>query len=209
MATTRERILQTLLEHPRSTIKDLAESVSINAISVRHHLSSLQADNLVVSEEERHGVGRPRLVYSLTKKGSEVFPSNYLDLTDRLLNELHETMPKEAMENLFVSMADRVIDELRPELDTLTNERDRVQYLEDKLSNSGHSIQWAEDEDGNYVIEVSNCPYLHISKSHPIVCVYDEHIFEQVLGMKTEKSRSICQGDRVCCYLARSNKRRN
>jgi predicted ArsR family transcriptional regulator len=206
MATTRERILQKLLDHPRSTIKDLAEAVSINAISVRHHLASLQADNLVVSEEERHGVGRPRLVYSLTKKGSEVFPSNYLDLTDRLLNQLTETLPEKEMENLFVNMADHMIDELRPELATLKDERERVQYLEDKLANTGHSIQWEEDEDGNYVIEVSNCPYLHISKSHPIVCVYDERIFEQVLGMKTEKTSSICQGDRVCCYLAKSNR---
>jgi len=69
MKSTRERILQSLLSHPNSTINDLAEAVGISPISVRHHLTSLQAENLVAAEEERHGVGRPRLVYILTEKG--------------------------------------------------------------------------------------------------------------------------------------------
>ena len=203
MATTRERILQTLLDNPRSTIKALAEAVSINAISVRHHLASLQADGLVDSDEERHGVGRPRLVYSLTKKGTEIFPSNYLELTDRLLVELNETMAPDQLETVFTRMADRQIDELRPELLTLTTPQDRIKYLVEKMEEGGHSIQWEETEDGNFLIEVANCPYLHISKAHPVVCAYDEHLFKEILGLETEKVSSICNGDRVCCYLAK------
>jgi DeoR family transcriptional regulator, suf operon transcriptional repressor len=63
MNSTRDRILQTLLNRPRSSINELAQAVDINAISVRHHLTNMQADGLVAAEEERHGVGRPRLVY--------------------------------------------------------------------------------------------------------------------------------------------------
>ncbi len=37
MKSTRDRILQTLVSQPRSTITDLALAVDINAISVRHH----------------------------------------------------------------------------------------------------------------------------------------------------------------------------
>ena len=80
MKSTREKILRTLLAFPGSTINDLAEAVGINGISIRHHLTSLEADDLVVSSEERHGVGRPRLVYSLTDAGIEEFPSSYLRL---------------------------------------------------------------------------------------------------------------------------------
>lgn len=206
MATTREKILQTLLDNPRSTIKALAEAVSINAISVRHHLASLQADALVTSEEERHGVGRPRLVYSLTKKGTEIFPSNYLELTDRLLLELNETMEPGQLENVFTRMADRQINELRPDFDGLKTPRERVEYLAERLEEGGHSINWSEVDDGNFRLEIANCPYLHISKAHPVVCAYDEHLFKEVLNMETEKISSICEGDRVCCYLAKPKK---
>ena len=203
MATTREKILQTLLDNPRSTIKALAEAVSINAISVRHHLASLQADGLVTSEEERHGVGRPRLVYSLTKKGTEIFPSNYLELTDRLLLELNETMQPEELTGVFVRMADRQINELKPDLSKLRTPRERVEYLVERLEEGGHSISWQETEEGEFRLEIANCPYLHISQAHPVVCAYDEHLFQEVLNMDTVKISSICEGDRVCCYLAK------
>ena len=206
MATTREKILQTLLDTPRSTIKTLADAVSINAISVRHHLASLQADGLVTSEEERHGVGRPRLVYSLTKKGTEIFPSNYLELTDRLLLELNETMGAGELEHIFTRMADRQINELRADLKSLKTPAERIEYLTDRMEEGGHSISWQEAENGSYRLEVANCPYLHISKAHPVVCAYDEHLFKEVLDMEIEKVSSICNGDRVCCYLAKPKK---
>ena len=83
MSGTREKVLRTLLTHPRSTINELAEAVGISPISVRHHITSLQAENLVASEDEIHGVGRPRQVFSLTEAGVEQFPTRYIRLTMR------------------------------------------------------------------------------------------------------------------------------
>ncbi|MCK4488834.1 MAG: winged helix-turn-helix transcriptional regulator, partial [Anaerolineales bacterium] len=85
---TRNGVLRTLLLHQRRTVNELAEAVDINPISVRHHVTKLEADGLIQSEEERHGVGRPRLVYSLTNKGMEQFPQRYLQLSLRLLQQL-------------------------------------------------------------------------------------------------------------------------
>jgi predicted ArsR family transcriptional regulator len=53
--STRQKVLQTLLKKHRCSIVELADAVEINPISVRHHISKLQADGLVASEEERHG----------------------------------------------------------------------------------------------------------------------------------------------------------
>ncbi|MGC8856390.1 MAG: helix-turn-helix transcriptional regulator, partial [Anaerolineae bacterium] len=89
--STRDRILQTLLRRPKMTINELAEAVGINPISVRHHLTNLQMEGLITAEEERHGVGRPRLVYSLTEEGLERFPTRYLRLTTRLLAQMKES----------------------------------------------------------------------------------------------------------------------
>ena len=88
MKSTKDKILQTLLRKPKITINALAEAVGINAISVRHHLTNLQMEGLIAADEERHGVGRPRLVYSLTEDGMERFPTKYLRLTTRLLAQM-------------------------------------------------------------------------------------------------------------------------
>ncbi len=97
MKSTRERILHTLLVHPTATISDLAEAVEINTISVRHHLTNLQAEGLIQASEERHGVGRPRLVYSLTDSGQEKFPTRYMSLANRLLEQLKETLTQQQL----------------------------------------------------------------------------------------------------------------
>jgi len=51
MKSTSERILLNLLNRPRSSINEMAGVVGINAISVRHHLTSLEAEDLVSSDE--------------------------------------------------------------------------------------------------------------------------------------------------------------
>jgi len=76
--------------------------VDINPISVRHHINRLEADGLVTSEEERHGVGRPRRLYFLTEKGRERFPTRYIRLTMRLLEQLKEAMPQPMIAKLFL-----------------------------------------------------------------------------------------------------------
>ena len=57
MKSTREIILNTLLTQDEATISELADMLGINGISVRHHLINLQNEGLIVSEEQRHGVG--------------------------------------------------------------------------------------------------------------------------------------------------------
>src|SRR5262245_65485027 len=92
MKSTKDKILQTLLRHPKITINEIAEAVGINAISVRHHLSNLEKEGLIAAEEERHGVGRPRLMYLLTEDGMERFPTKYHRLTTRLMAQMKEKM---------------------------------------------------------------------------------------------------------------------
>jgi predicted ArsR family transcriptional regulator len=111
MKSTRDRILQTLLRQPGRTIAELAEAVGINPISVRHHLSNLQVEGLVSFEEQRHGVGRPRLVYMLTEAGMEKFPTRYLRLTTRLLAQMKESMPGPVVTKLFSQVAEGLADE--------------------------------------------------------------------------------------------------
>ena len=109
--STRQRVLKNLLTQEHCTINELGELVEINPISVRHHITRLEAEGLVDSNEERHGVGRPRRVYFLTESGRELFPTRYLRLTLRLLEQLKETVPLQMVDKLFVQMAqDLIID---------------------------------------------------------------------------------------------------
>jgi DeoR family transcriptional regulator, suf operon transcriptional repressor len=199
MKSTRERILQTLLNHPRSTITDLAEAVGINAISVRHHLTSLEADALVTADEERHGVGRPRLVYFLTEKGLERFPTKYLRLTTRLLSEMKETLSPQVVKSLFTHMASDMANGYAGQAQDLPIEArlDLVQHL---LTEEGFTVEWLKVGD-QYLINEITCPYYHVGQSHPEVCTVDQTLISSILQVPAEKIRCVLRGDAHCTYM--------
>lgn len=201
MVTTRDLVLKTLLTRQRCTINELAEAVGINPISVRHHVTKLEASRLVTSEEERHGVGRPRRLYFLTEKGMEQFPTRYLKLTIRLLAQLKETLPQRMVNELFSQVADDLMEEYSTELDLedlpLEEKLDIVKKL---LRDEGFTMEWEQKEDGYHIRETS-CPYYHVGQTHPEICAVDQTLISNVLSVPVEKVKCILNGDSFCTYI--------
>ena len=199
MKSTRDRILQTLLKKPGSTINNLAEAVGINPISVRHHLTNLQVEGLVSAEEERHGVGRPRLIYSLTEHGMEQFPTRYLRLTSRLLDQLKSSLPQPMVSKLFAEMATSLADDYAQQMQGLSME-ERLELISDLLAEEGFTVEWEKTE-GQYHIHEITCPYLQIGQSHPEVCTVDQILISKMLAVPAEKVQCILDGSSHCTYV--------
>jgi DeoR family suf operon transcriptional repressor len=197
--STRERVLQTLLRNHQCTINELAEAVDINPISVRHHIARLEAEGLVDSEEERHGVGRPRRLYFLTEEGMEHFPTRYMRLTIRLLEQLKETLPEPMVNKLFAQMAQDLAEEHRSELEGLPMEQ-RLDMVKEVLAGEGFTVDWERQGDEYHIREV-NCPYYHIGQNHPEVCSVDQTIISTVLSVPAEKIKCMLNGDTHCTYV--------
>ena len=205
MKSTRERILQTLLNNPKSTINELAETVGINAISVRHHLNSMLAEGLVTLEEERHGVGRPRLIYSLTDRGLERFPTRYFQLTNRLLDQLESALPAAEIEKLFASMAREMAEEHARQTKNLSIE-EKLNFLKKLLADEGFIVEWEKIGD-NYHIREITCPYFQVGQEHPQVCLVDQTLISTVLSIPTQKISCVLQGDHLCTYVVPVDKK--
>jgi predicted ArsR family transcriptional regulator len=199
--STRDRVLQTLLRKHRCTINELAEVVEINPISVRHHITRLQAEGLVSSEEERHGVGRPRQVFFLTEAGLERFPTRYMRLAIRLLEQLKEHMPPQMVNQLFSEMAADLVQEYASAARSqgLSTEK-RLEMVQTLLKDEGFDIEW-EQIGNNYHIREVSCPYLHVGQNHPEVCHIDQTLISTVLDLPAEKIRCVLDGDNYCTYV--------
>ena len=199
--STRERVLYILLKQNRCTINDLAIAVDINPISVRHHITKLEAKGLVDSEEERHGVGRPRRVYFLTEEGREKFPTRYMQLTTRLLQQIKVNMPERMVDELFSDMAKDLAQEYAhsANLDDLPME-ERLDFVKDILAREGFDIEWEREGDRYHIREVS-CPYFHIGQDHPEVCRVDQTIISSVLNVPAKKIKCVLNGDSHCTYV--------
>jgi predicted ArsR family transcriptional regulator len=199
MKSTRDRILQTILHQPRRTINELAEAVGINPISVRHHLTNLQVEGLVAAEEERHGVGRPRLVYFLTEDGMEKFPTRYLRLTTRLLTQMKETMPAPVVSKLFSQIADDMASDYTDQVQGLGME-ERLDFVKTLLAEEGFTVEW-EKKGEQYQIHEISCPYYQIGINHPEVCTVDQALISKMLALPAEKVQCILNGGAHCTYV--------
>ena len=199
MKSTKDKILQTLLRRPKITINELAEAVEINPISVRHHLTNLQMEGLIEAEEVRHGVGRPRLVYSLTQDGMERFPTKYLRLTTRLLAQMKETMPAPVVANLFNQIAEDLVSEYASQIQGLGME-ERLELVKELLAQEGFTVEW-EKKDGGYQIHEISCPYYQIGVAHPEVCTVDQTLISKMLALPANKVQCILDGGSHCTYV--------
>lgn len=196
---TREKVMQTLLAKQSCTINELADAVDINPISVRHHISRLEAEGLVTSSEEKHGVGRPRRLYYLTDKGREHFPTRYLRLTLRLLRQLKETLPTQIVNKLFAQMAQDLAAEYESELKNLSLS-ERLDLIKKLLTNEGFTVDWERQGDMIHIRE-SNCPYYHIGQDHPEICSVDQTLITTVLSIPAEKVKCMLHGDAQCTFI--------
>lgn len=207
MKSTRDKILQTLLQKPRSTINTLAEAVGINPISVRHHLTNLQMEGLVEGQEERHGVGRPRLVYLLTTEGMERFPTRYMQLTTRLLSQMKDTMPEPVVTKLFNQIAEDLANQYSKDMQGLSME-ERLDFVKDMLAREGFTVEW-EKKDGQYQIHEISCPYYQIGVAHPEVCTVDQTLISKMLALPANKVQCILDGGAHCTYVIQKADNKN
>jgi predicted ArsR family transcriptional regulator len=201
MSSTRDKILETILNNQRVTIVELADSVGINPISVRHHIVKLEADGLVSSEDERHGVGLPRRYYFLSEDGMESFPTCYLTLTCRLLEKIKTTLPEDTVNALFTQLGNEMAHKAIAEIDLggLTME-ERLDLLAGCLEDEGFNVTWERKDDQYHIRELS-CPYYQVGMNHPEVCSVDKAMISNFLDVPATRVNCILDGDTHCTYV--------
>lgn len=203
MKNTREKILRSLLTYPGSSIKDLANAVGINDISIRHHLKTLEAEGFVSPAEERHGVGRPHLVYTLTEKGVEQFPTRYLRLTHRLLSELKKRFTKEELIQIFQNIGK----EIAEKFESITKEtplEERINFVVNILKIEGFVVEWQKHNEHYRIISLS-CPYYQIGIDHPEICKIDQSLISSFFKEPLQVTSCIADGDNCCTYEIYTN----
>jgi DeoR family suf operon transcriptional repressor len=197
---TRKSIISLLKTRNQATVAELADAVELSPIAVRHHLSALQAEGLIVAQEVRHGIGRPYHVYRLTQAGHELFPQKYVRLTGRLLEELKATLAPQAIEQLFTHMASGLAAEVSARVASLPLEH-KLAALVEALGEEGFVARWEREKSGaGYRLTEVSCPYLHIGQSHPEVCQFDMQLVTSVLNAHIERTTCMINGDAHCTF---------
>ena len=206
MHGVRKQILELLKEYDGATVAELAESLEMAPVSVRHHLDILQGDNLIcVDRLERKGnVGRPQQVYALTPDADEHFPDNFAALAAGLVRQLKNVLTPDQVESAFEALAHEFARSAwRPgDLAQMPTEK-RLERVAEFLNERGYLARWEEDADnpdGGFLLRKCNCPYASVSSEHNELCLMDQALINELMNQPCERIQSMARDAHCCTY---------
>ncbi len=211
MENTRQTLLGILRKRKQATVDELTRELGLAPATVRRHLDILMRDNYVTAAQKRRDIGRPHYVFSLTDQGDDLFPRNYIRLTNRIIAELVSLGPEETKGKggvdlagvIFEKMAEHVAQTYAGRISGTTL-KERAQEVISLLASEGMFFELRKAKEG-YLLLGQGCPCPRIADTHSEVCVHDQRLLARLLDAEVQPA-GVSQGkdERSCCaYLVK------
>lgn len=198
---TPDRILTYLKMNGEQSASALAKHFGITNEGVRLQLLKLEEEGLIESESSVRGVGRPVLLYRLTRKGSEKFPDNHAALTAQLIHSIRNVLGEEALRKIMDHKQDNDYFRYEAQLEGAQDLEERLDKFTSLRNSEGYMAEWARDEEGYIFIE-NNCPICTAAASCDGFCRSEIQNIRKLLGadIRVERADHTARGDRRCVY---------
>src|SRR3990170_2667617 len=109
-------MLDLLRRHKQATVEELTRALGLAPATIRRHLDILMRDDHVSVNQVRRDTGRPHYVFFLTEAGEDLFPKNYVRLTNRLIEEIVSLEPSDTKGKSGVELANLVFEKMAERL---------------------------------------------------------------------------------------------
>jgi DeoR family transcriptional regulator, suf operon transcriptional repressor len=207
--TTRDQVLRLVRGHKQVTVARVAETLGLSQHAVRRHLDGLRADGFVDAGLERHGVGRPSLVYFATERGADAGGKGYFQLMSRLFRRLDKMgeaevsggSGRDVLQRAFAGLAFEVAEDHRVEVQGLTLNQ-RVVEASEALKREGIVDGWQKHGEEFRLVN-GECPYLRLAEMTDAPCRSDRHSIELLVRAPVDQLRRIVDGEPICEYIVR------
>ena len=206
MQETRQQILEILKNRQEATVGDIVNDLcdkrdkSITAVTVRHHLTILEREELIESPQLRHKniPGRPQHIYRLTQKASAHLPNNYQQLALLTIEKIRASLPDAQVNVILEGVADMMAGHACIDSDLPLPRR--LEKVTCYLNDHGYEA-YVEAASNGFMLFTRNCPYHHISHRDPALCQMDMRLIASMLGVVPRMMAKIAGGDEACSYF--------
>jgi predicted ArsR family transcriptional regulator len=200
-ASTRNRVVRSILEHGPSTAAALAARLGLTPAAIRRHLDVLLAHAHVEAREQRvygaRGRGRPARVFALTDAGRAIFYTAYDDLAVQALEFIRAEAGPDAVTRFAEARIAAVEERYRRRLAVSGPEVTPAEALADALSDDGYAASTLPSAAGEQLCQ-HHCPVAHVAEQFPQLCEVETRAFSRVLGVHVQRLATIAHGDGVC-----------
>jgi DeoR family transcriptional regulator, suf operon transcriptional repressor len=203
MPETRRQILTLLKQRGSARSEGIAAAIGVTVSGTRQHMTALERDGLIAHSDLREGRGRPKFVYYLTPLADNLFPRNYADLTNELLEYVEEADPA-LLEWIFDKRGARRLERAQQRTAGLSFP-EQVRVITELLDEDGYLAAFEVQPDGSYRIVEHNCAVMDVARKYGQACRTEIAFLRAALpDADVTRIAHMIAGQHVCAYDVRT-----
>jgi len=198
--TQRLEILNSLKRTRGMSVNELVEKMQMSYMGIKQHCLTLQRDGYLDTWRRPQKMGRPEMVYRLTRRSHDLFQSDSNTFTLDLLKSVREIYGPNAPEKLLYSIFERKTAALKGKAKGETV-AERAKWLARIRDDEGYMAQFLPDgTDGGAQILECHSPILNLLERYPLIGRLERDMFQAVLGAGVRREETRNSGQYECAF---------
>ena len=192
--TQRLEILNTLKRTRGLSVNQLVEKMKMSYMGIKQHCLTLERDGYLDTWRRPQKMGRPEMVYRLTRRSHALFQADSNAFTLDLLQSIEEIYGPNAPEKLLYNLFERKTSSVKQRVKGATTE-ERAKSLASIRDEEGHMAQFVNSpEDGGPHILECHSPIMNLVEKYEIIGRLEQQMFEEVLGTSVRREETRTSG---------------
>jgi predicted ArsR family transcriptional regulator len=198
--TQRLEILNSLKRTKGMSVNELVAKMKMSYMGIKQHCLTLERDGYLDTLRRPQKMGRPEMVYRLTRRTHDLFPADSNQFTLELLKSIQEMFGLNAPEKILYSAFERKGAALKAKVKGETV-AERAKWLAKVRDSEGHMAQFITDEkEGGPQILECHSPIMNLLDRYPIIGRLEQNMFEAVLGTRVRREETRHSGLYECAF---------
>jgi predicted ArsR family transcriptional regulator len=186
--TQRLDIINSLKRTKGMSVNELVEKMGMSYMGIKQHCITLHRDGYLDTWRRPQKMGRPEMVYRLTRRTHDLFYADSHQFTLDLLKAAEEIYGANAPEKLLYNVFKKKTAVLKAKAKGETV-ADRAKWLAHVRDAEGYMSQFVNnnDKDGGTHILECHSPILNVLERYPIIGRFEQDMFEAVLDTRVRR----------------------
>jgi predicted ArsR family transcriptional regulator len=197
--TQRLEIINSLKRTKGMSVNELVDKMGMSYMGIKQHCLTLQRDGYLDTWRRPQKMGRPEMVYRLTRRSHDLFPADSNHVTIELLESTKDIYGANAPEKLLYSIFEKRTAALKAKVKGATV-TERAKWLAKMRDSEGYMAEFRPTEkDGPQILECHS-PIMNVLEKFPIIGRLEQEMFEAVLGTAVRREETRTSGLYECAF---------
>jgi len=183
--TQRLEIINSLKRTRGMSVNELVGRMNMSYMGIKQHCITLHRDGYLDTWRRPQKMGRPEMVYRLTRRSHDLFQCDSNQFTLDMLKAAQEIYGPNAPEKLLYSVFKKKTAALKAKAKGNTV-AERAKWFAHARDAEGYMAEFINDKDGHQILECHS-PIMNLLEHYPIIGRFEQDMFEAVLGTRVRR----------------------